>query len=165
VDGTLLHVDFGGAAPDHDLAVGFGFELGDVVANLVGEVALVLAGLGFFGGEALDVVLVEGRWHGLDGLEERSDLFELVAVEDLGGLGGVVEIAAEDVPAGEDEVVELGDGDEVLNERSAVIGALAEADGAHLRGGTDGFGEAAADSFYACNECGGDGSHAGDHDA
>ena len=36
--------------------------------------------------------------------------FELVAVEDLRGLGGVVEIAAEDVPAGEDEVIERGKG-------------------------------------------------------
>ena len=117
VDGGLLEEDFGGAAPDHDLAVGFGFELGDVVADLVGEVALVLAGLGLLGGEALDVVLVEDGGHGLDGLEEGANLFELVAVEDLGGLGGVVEVAAEDVPAGEDEVVELGDGDEVLDER------------------------------------------------
>ena len=45
VDGGLFEEDFGGAAPDHDLAVGFGFELGDVVADLVGEVALVFAGL------------------------------------------------------------------------------------------------------------------------
>ncbi len=49
VDGGLLEVDLGGAAPDHDLTVGFGFELGDVVADLVGEVALVLAGLDLLG--------------------------------------------------------------------------------------------------------------------
>ncbi len=47
VDGGLLEEDLGGAAPDHDLAVGLGLELGDVVADLVGEVALVLAGLDF----------------------------------------------------------------------------------------------------------------------
>ncbi len=64
----------------------------------------------FFGGEAFDVVLVEDGGHGLDGFEEGTNLFELVAVEDLRGLGGVVEVAAEDVPAGEDDVVELGDG-------------------------------------------------------
>ncbi len=46
-----------------------------------------------------------------------------------------------------------------------VVGALAETDGAHLGGGTDGFGEAAADCFNACDESGRDGSHAGDHDA
>src|SRR6266852_1821860 len=85
-------------------AVGFGFELGDVVADLVGEVALVFAGLDFFGGEAFHVVLVEDCGHGLDGFEIGTDLFELVTVENLGGFGRVVEIAAEDVPAGEDDV-------------------------------------------------------------
>ncbi len=45
VDGGLLEEDLGGAAPDHDLTIGLGLELGDVVADLVGEVALVLAGL------------------------------------------------------------------------------------------------------------------------
>ncbi len=47
----------------------------------------------------------------------------------------------------------------------AAFGALAEADGSHLRGGADGLGEAAADGFYAGDERGSDGSHAGDHDA
>ena len=35
----------------------------------------------------------------------------------------------------------------------------------HLGERADGFGEAAADGFYAGDECGGDGSHAGNHDA
>ncbi len=81
----------------------------------------------FLRGEALDVVLVEDGGHGLDGLEEGADLFELVAVEDLRGLGGVVEIAAEDVPAGEDEVVEVGDGGEVFDEGAAAVGTFTEA--------------------------------------
>ena len=108
VDGGLLEEDLGGAAPDHDLAVGAGLELGDVVADLVGEVALVFAGLDLLAGEALDVVLVEDGGHGLDGFEEGAHGLELVAVEDVGGFGGVVEVAAEDVPAGEDDVVEIG---------------------------------------------------------
>ncbi len=115
--------------------------------------------------EAFDVVLVEDAGHGLDGLEEGLDGGELIAVEDLGVGGGVEEVAAEDIPAGEDEVVELGDGSEVLDEGGAIVGALAEADGAHLGGGADGFGERAADGFDAGDEGGGDGSHAGDHDA
>ncbi|MCU1252142.1 MAG: hypothetical protein JWQ49_5171, partial [Edaphobacter sp.] len=115
--------------------------------------------------EALDVVLVEDGGHGFDGFEVGTDLFELVAVEDLGGFCGVVEIAAEDVPAGEDDVVEVGDRGEILDERAAIFGALAEADVAHLGERADGLGEAAADCFYAGDKCGGDGSHAGNHDA
>jgi len=106
VDGSLLKIDLSGAAPDHDLAVGLVLELGDVVADLVGEVALVFASFGLLTFEPLDIVLVEGSGHGLDGLKERLDLFQLVAVQNLCGLCGVVEVAAEDVPAGEHEVVE-----------------------------------------------------------
>ena len=165
MDGGGLEEDFGGAGPDHDLTVGFGFEFGDVVADLVGEVTLVLADFLVLGGEALDVMLVEGGGHGLDGLEEGLHRFELVAVEDLRGAGGVVEIAAEDIPSGEDEVVELGDGGEVFNEGRVVVGSLAEADGSHLGDGADGFCEAAADCFYAGDEGGCYGSHSWDHDA
>ncbi len=79
--------------------------------------------------------------------------------------GGVVDVAGEDVPAGEDDVVEVGEGDEVFDEGGAVVGALAEADGAHLGDGADGLGEAAADGFDAGDEGGGDGAHADGHDA
>ena len=89
----------------------------------------------------------------------------MVTVEDLRGFCGVVEVAAEDVPAGEDDVVEIGDGGEVFDEGAAIFGALAETDVTHLRERADGLGEAAADCFYAGDECGGDGSHAGNHDA
>ncbi len=116
VDGAALKEDLGRAAPDHDLAICSGLELRDVVANLVGEVALVLAGLLVLGREPLDVVLVEDGGHGLDGLKEGADGFEGVAVEHLGSLGGVVEVAAEDVPAGEDEVFKRGKVDELLDE-------------------------------------------------
>ena len=84
MDGGLLEEDFGRAGPDEDLAIGLGLELGDVVADLAGEVALVLAGLGVLGGQALDVVLVEDGGHGLDRFEEGANLVEGVAVEDLG---------------------------------------------------------------------------------
>ena len=100
-------------------------------------------------------------------MDSRNGLhrFELVAVENLGGLGGVVEIAAEDVPAGEDEVVEWGERGEVFDQGSVGVGALAEADGAHLGEGADGLGETLADGFDTGDEGGGDGSHAGDHDS
>ena len=163
--GLGLVVDLGRAAPDHHLAIGLRLELGDVVADLVGEVALVLADLLVLRGEALDVALLKGRGHGLDGFEEGPHALQLVAIKHSGGLGGVVEVAAEDVPAGEDEVVERSDGREVLDERGAVVGALAEADGAHLGHGADGLGEASANSFDAGDERGCDSAHSRDHDA
>src|SRR5205823_13075228 len=92
---VLFEEDFGGAAPDHDLTIGFGFEFGDVVPDLVGEIALVFAGPDFLRGKTFDVVLVKDGGHGLDGFEIRADLFELVAVEDLSGSCGIVEIATD----------------------------------------------------------------------
>jgi hypothetical protein len=165
VDGSGLDEDFGGASPDHDLPVGLGFELSDVVANLVGEVALVLASLDFLAFETLDVVLVEGCGHGLDGFEEGANLFKLIAIEYLSRFGGVVQVTAEDVPSGKDEIVELRDGGEVLDEGAASVGALAEPDGAHLCRGADGLGKPAANGFYAGDKGGGDCSHTGNHDA
>jgi len=44
------------------------------------------------------------------------------------------------------------EGDEILDQRRAVVGALAEADGAHLGERTDRGGEAAAGEFDAGDE-------------
>ena len=90
---------------------------------------------------------------------------KLVAVEDLRGFGCVVEVAAEDVPAGKDEIFKRAEAGEFLDERGVSFCALAEADSAHLGERADGFGETAADGFNACDESGGDGSHSGNHDA
>ncbi len=163
--GCLFEEDLCRSAPDHDLPIGLGLELGDVVADLVCQVALVLAGLDGGSVEALDVVLVEDAGERLDGLEKGLDLGELVAIEHLRVAGGVVKVAAENIPAGEDQVVELCEGNEVLDQRRAALGALAEPDGAHLRGGADRFREASANGFDAGDQGGGDGSHAWDHDA
>ena len=62
------------------------------------------------GSSALYPALIERREHRLDALEKRRlHAVELIAVEHTGGLRGVVQIAAEDVPSGEDDVVEVGD--------------------------------------------------------
>ena len=162
---ALLEEDLSRAAPDHHLAIGSGLEGSDVVADLVGEITLVLASLDLGPVEAFDIVLIEDTRHGLNGLEKGANLFKLIAVENLRMLRGVVEVAAEDIPAGEDKIIKLRDGREVLDEWGAIVGAFAEANGAHLRGGADGFGKAATDGFNAGDEGGGDGSHAGNHDA
>jgi hypothetical protein len=116
-------------------------------------------------GEALDVVLVEGGGHRFDRFQERANLLQLVALQHLRRLRGVVEIAAEDVPAGEDEVVERGQRDEVADQRRVGVGALPQTDRPHLRDGANGLCEAAADRFDSGDERSGDGPHAGDHDA
>ncbi len=165
MDRRRLKKDLRRSAPDHHLAGGLGLELRNVVANLVRQVALVLAGLRLLRCQALDVVLVECGGHRLDRFEIRPDRFKLVVIEHLRGLRGVVQVAAEDVPPGKDEVVELRDGSEVFDQRAAAVGAFSKPDGAHLGRRSNGLCKAFADCLYSRDQCGGNGPHAGDHDA
>ena len=87
VNGRGLEEDLGGAAPDHDHAIDGLFEGLDVGANLVGEIALVLARLDVRAVKALDVVLVEDGGQRLDGLEIGLELLEGFLVEHLGVCG------------------------------------------------------------------------------
>ena len=125
VAGGGLQKYFSRAAPDDDDAIDLGFEFLDVGAELLGEVALALAGLDVGAAEALDVVLVEDGGHGLDGFEEGLDAGQVVLVEDGGVAGGFEHVFGKDVPAGEDDVVEGGERDEIVDEGGAVVGALA----------------------------------------
>ena len=163
VNGRGLEEDFGRAAPDHDHAIDGLLEGLDVGAHLVGEIALVLALLHVRAVEALDVVLIEDRGQRLDGFEIRLELLERLLVEHLGVRGGLVDVVFEDVPAGEDDVVQIGERNKILDQRRLVVGALAQADGAHLRERADGLGKPAANGFNAGNHRGGDGAQADDH--
>ena len=58
---------------------------------------------------------------------------------------------------------EVGQRHKVLDQRRIVVGALAQADGAHLRERADGLGQSAADGFNAGDHGGGHGAQADDH--
>ena len=52
--------------------------------------------------------------------------------------GGFVGGVFENVPAAEDQIVQAGQRNEILDVRGAAVGALAEADGGQLRERSDG---------------------------
>ena len=135
----LLHVDLGAAGPDHDEAIAavLFLERADVGDHLFGEVALVLALLDVGTLQPLDVALIEDRGHRADRLELAADLIELRCLEDAGRARGGVAVVFEDVPAAKDDVVEIGERDELLDLRRAAFGAFPETDGAHLRQRSD----------------------------
>ncbi len=107
VNGGGFEEDFSRSAPDHDHAIDGLFEGLNVGANLVGEIALVLARLDMRAVKALDVVLIEDGGQRLDGFEIGLELLEGFLVEHLGVRGSLVDVVFEDVPAGEDDVVEI----------------------------------------------------------
>ena len=143
----------------------FCLEVADVGDQLIGEVLLVLALLDVRAGQALDVALIEHRRHRLDRLELGADRIEQRALEHAGRAGRGVAVFFENVPAAEHDVVELRERHELVDLRGAVLGALAEADRAHLRERSNGFREALADGDHAGDGGGADGAEADEENA
>ena len=136
MDGALLQVHLGAPAPDENHpgdTPASSRKPADVVAELLGEIALAGAGLHVRPVELLDVGLIEDGRPGLHRLELRAHLIEQPAPQHLGVAGGLVAVVLEDVPAAEDEVVERGERDEIPDQGRAPVGPLAETDRAHLR--------------------------------
>ena len=77
----------------------------------------------------------------------------------------VISVVREDVPAPEDQVVEFGEGDEVLNEGNALIGALPQSNGPHLGQRANGWRQLPSNGFNSGDESRCHGSHAWNQDA
>ena len=86
-------------------------------------------------------------------------------VEHAGPHGGGVGVVGVRVPGAEDDLVEGGQGHEVLDAGDVVVGALADADGAELGEGADGDGLAPLGQLDAGDQRGGDGAEADAEDA
>ena len=163
VHGRRLDENLRRSAPDHHHAVHGLLEGPNVGPHLLGQVALVLALLHVRAVEALHVVLVEDRRQRLDRLQVGLQLLQRLLVQHLGVRGGLVDVVLEDVPAGKDQVVQIGQRHKVLDQRRFVVGALAQADGAHLRQRSDRLGQSAADGLDSGDHRGGDGAQADHH--
>ena len=154
--------DLGGRAPhDHEaVAVVLRLEVPHVLPQLLGQVTLGLALLHVRAVQARDVVILEHRRHRLDGREELLDGLEVLVFEHTGLLGGGVCVIRDGIPRTEHNVLQLGEWDEVLDERRAIVGALAEADRGHLGERADGTARATADVLDAGHERRGHGAKA-----
>ena len=102
------------------------------------------------GVEPLHVSAVERGRHRPHVAQRFGDALEVAAgLEHAGPLGGDVGVVGERIPCAEHDVVEVGDRYEVLDERPALVGALAEADRVHQRQRADRVGHAALDELDA----------------
>ena len=59
--------------------------------------------------------MIENRLHGSDGAEASLDLVEKIAFEHAGITSGGVHVVFENIPAGEDEIVEAGERNEFFD--------------------------------------------------
>src|SRR3954465_15589406 len=79
--------------------------------------------------------------------------------------GGGIHVIFEDVPSGEDQIIESGEWNEVVDLGCAPFGPLAEPHCAHLCDRSDWFRVTFAHGFYAGDERGCHCSHTGNHDS
>ena len=78
------------------------------------------------------------------------------ALEDSGTQRRLVGVVGENVPRAKRQIVERRQRNEVANARRALLGTLAQPDGAELRQGTDRLADALLDQLDAGNECAAD---------
>jgi hypothetical protein len=140
-------------------------EVADVLPQLLGQVALGLPLLDVGAGDAGDVLLVEDGGHRPDALQEVGDRLQIAVLEHAGLFCRGVGVIRDRVPCAEDEIREIGERNEIPDQRRAVLGALAEADGRHLGQGADRLRAAAAHSLHAGDESSGDGAETRRQDA
>lgn len=112
---VIRNINLCGSGPDHHNAgaVVLGFEIADVLTDLLHHVPTGSAVLDIVAVEALGVVLVKSDLHRLDLLQlitHRVDVFLLEHLSIDSDLIGILRI---DIPAAEDDVVELGQRDDV----------------------------------------------------
>jgi hypothetical protein len=106
------------------------------------------------------LVLEDGR-HRLDALQELLDRLEITLLQHTRLLGGGVRVVGNRIPRAEHDVVEIGEWNEVLDQRRPIVGALAKADRRHLRERSDRLRVAATNAFDAGDKCGCNGAEPG----
>jgi hypothetical protein len=127
--------------------------------QLLGEVHLRRALLHVGPVEALHIRLLEHGGHRLDRLELLLDRIEVLRLEHAGALRSLVRVLGEDVPAAEDDVVELRERDVLADRRRPFVGALADADMSELGERADRLADPFADRLDARDEGCGDRAH------
>ena len=163
----LVHVfgfqkHFRRGAPDHHEAVElvFLFEVANVVAKLFGEIELRLTLLDVCSVQIFYIGLIERSLHRLDVLQKLLRFGQIFRVEDTCFRGRLVGIIRKHIPSAENEIVEFRERHEGLNFWHAIVGALPEADGAHLRQRTNRHRLLAPHQFDTRHKCGADSPHA-----
>ncbi len=164
---TGLDEDLGARAPQHHDTVDLLLvaEAVDVFADRVEHRSLVDRVHRVVGVDALHVLAIERRRHRAHLAQRVADgLDVLAAIEHARPGCGDVGVVGERVPRPEHEIVERGQRHEVVDQRPAVVGALAEADRADLGQRTDWGTHAALDQLDTGDQRRGDGAEAdGEH--
>ncbi|CAB4658584.1 unannotated protein [freshwater metagenome] len=155
--GAWLNEDLSARTPDHHNAVDFLLitETVDVGTDAFQHCALTRGGHDVLAIKVARILALEGCLHGADLTKHIRDCFDVLALlEHAGARRCDVGIVGEHVPCAPDNVFEASKGNEVLDERGALFGALAQTDGAHLGHGANGLALSTLCEFNASDEGG-----------
>src|SRR5258708_32484982 len=140
MSGARLADGFGRSAPDGDQPARATrlLEVAYVLPKLLRQFQLVLPFLHVRPVDLLDVVVIEHGLHWLDGAEASLHFIEQIALQHTGVAGRRVHVVFENVPAGEDPIIQPGERNELLDFWRPAVGALSQTNGSHLRVRADG---------------------------
>ncbi len=155
--------DLGRAAPDHHGArdAGTFLEIPDVVHQHRGLVHLGARFLQIGAADVAHVVLIENCIHRMKFFQRLAHLLQEPTIEHRGVERGVVGAVLVNVPAAEFEILELRERHEILDQRRAALGALAETNRRELRQRSDRRAEAALNRLDSRDERSADRADAG----
>ena len=112
---VIRNIDLRGSGPDHHNAgaIVLGFEIADVLTDLLHHVPTGSAVLDIVAVETLGVVLVKSSLHRLDPLQLITHRVDVFLLEHLGIDSSLIGILRIDIPTTEDNIIEFGQRDDV----------------------------------------------------
>ena len=157
-------IDLGRSAPDHGEAADtfFFLKLADVVHDPLGVIHLAPAGHHVGAVEAFDEILFENRFHRLNRLQGRFDLFQQRHLQHACFDGGFVGVVLENIPAAYFQIVDSGQRHEILDCGATAFRALSQANSTKLGQRPDRLCQSPFDCFQPGDERGRHRAHTGD---
>ncbi len=155
------HVYFGRCSPEyhHAVKVLFGLEVADIFAELFYEFP-ACAGFYVIAVEAGSVAGVEGGLEGLDGFEFVANGLDVFFFEHFGVDCRLVSVSGVNVPGGEFNVVEVGDGNDFVVSEVFFVCTLTYTHAVVLCHRANGLGKAFASHQNTGHESGSHGAEA-----
>ena len=99
------------------------------------------------------------RLHRANALQKLFHLSQMLVLQHAAFLRRLVRVIGEDIPAAENQIAGLGQRHEFVDLRRAILGALAQTNGAHLRERADRRRFTAANQLHSGHERGADRTH------
>ena len=145
-----LMIRFGRGRPAHHQPVHplLGLKGIDIFHQLVGQIHFMRTFFHMGTIKIFHIVPVKNSRHWNDAFQFLFDPVDMARFQHHGLAGGLVSRVGEDIPAAENQVLQVGQGNQLLHREDTFLGTLAQADFSRLGHGTQGPGQSLVGSKY-----------------